>query len=541
MSPPPQAPGRRALFTVLAAFALVYAWISLRQLSAVRHWLYDAETNTPVVVGALSLNSGYAPDPAGQLNAPGQLLLALDLRVRNSLGSLPAWNVMRLVGSSEPLDEYARLARISRTHSQLLVFVFVLLAATFVRLVTRRWEAFCLAIIVLCGSTSLFCHGLLLLPDLVGSLCGTVLAPLAAWRGSLTPAPGRRTFWLWLAGLGCGLALLSHHLAIWHCALLGVWCGLAPWPPTKSATPDRAADVNRRWTIALCLAASLGLIGLLMQLPAHASALEPVSLRRMRLAAGIVALLPLVAMLAPRGHADRRLAQGTQQLATMLAGILSVFLLWFALLLLLLPAESANACMAKALNTVFYPDYSPTYLSSSNWTRCLLEAPALFAATTGLTVWVLCLRGIPASIKSLLGLLLAQGLGLAVLFGGRQGLELSGWAFHAPLLLVWPIALASLHPWWQARAPASEHKWPVVLTAGASFLMVLIQPIGLRFKLGGQPNPAMPPLDVRAITALYDQPTYPREFLAGMKSRYPTRAAFTAELERFLAATAHHP
>ncbi len=531
----------RLLFTVLALLALVYVWASLTHISRTDPWYRNADMNIHNVVDALSLNSGYTLGVVDQPAAPTKFLLALDFRVRNALSDLPVWTAKRFVRSPDPFPDYARLVHVGREHSRSLVFLLILLSAGFVGHVTRRYEAACLTIILLCGSAGLLFHGLLVRPELLCTALGGVLALYAVWLGCRSSSPTGRTGWLLLAGLAVGLALLSKLPALYYCLLLCAWCWLTPLFPSLGDSATSSPRISLGLAIGGGLFAGVGLLGLLSQIHVHADLLDPIALFRLRLAASVVALLPLTGFIAASSRWGRYFVQGILDTAILLAGVLSAFVLWFGLLRLLLPAESAGQYMAKILNTVFFPDILVTLFTKPEeshrlhqFLRFYWETPVLISATALLSAFLLFCRGLPTSTKLLVALLFAQASGMALLLSKRQFLEQYSVFVQVPLLLSWPVALAALQTWWQARTPVREHKWPVVLATGVAILLVLIHPLELRFKYDDYQDDAMVPVRDLTVTFLYDHDAHPAAFIAAMKARHPDRQAFTIELDHYL-------
>jgi len=136
-------------------------------------------------------------------------------------------------------------------------------------------------------------------------------------------------------------------------------------------------------------------------------------------------------------------------------------------------------------------------------------------------------------------LLLCQGLGMTALMSQRQFLDQYSIFAQVPLLLAWAFGLASLQDWWRDRSPASEQRWPVALATAAAFILVLTAPLDLRSKYHGYQNDASLPVSELTLTYLYDHDAHPPAFLAALKSRYPTRAEFAAELNLFLSTPAN--
>lgn len=534
----------RAVLATLAVVSLVLAWTWMWLISAHDPWYRNTDMNIHNLADALSLNSGYAPGVVDQPAAPTKFLLALDYRIRNALGLLPTWTLKRFARSAEPLRELAHLVQVGREHSRLLVIGFILCAAGFVWDITRRFDLGCFTIVLLCGSSGLLFHGLLVRPELICLGFGGVLALHCAWRGTVSSQPALRSLWMFLAGVCAGLALLSKLPGLFYLALVFAWCALAPLLPSADDKVS-PAEPSRGWTSALCLVTGLCTLVLLLVMAPDQTRLNPVTTLRLRGMATFVALLPLVTLAGARNRIMRYLLGRGTDLVLLLAGLLASFVGWFGLLQTVLPYDAAMVCMGKILNTVVYPDPLLTLLThpgtahrTQEALKFFLETPVLIVGTTALAITVASFRTVPLRWRAFILLLLVQGLGMMLLMSKRLFLHQYSAFVQVPFLLIWALSFAALQDRWLSRNPTAP-RWPVALATMATLFLVLTVPIALNPKYNGfQDDSALPVRDL-TLTFLYDHDAHPPAYLAAMKKRYPTRAEFAAELNRFLSDPSH--
>lgn len=531
----------RSLFIGLAAFSLVFAWMNLWHIGRTDPWYRNGDMNAHNIIDALSLNAGFAPGPIDQPAATTKFLLALDFRVRNALGVLPVWQAKRFARSEEPLREYARLVRIGREHSRILVLSFVVICGAFIGHVTRRIEAACIAVTLLCGSSGLLFHGLVLRPELLALAMGGVVALYSGWLASRATTPGRRSFWLVLAGLALGLSLLAKLPALFYALLIPGWLFLAALLPVESGEPNPAAAPATTGTIALALMASLALLALAIVTAPRSELINPVALNRIRLMAVAVALLPLVVLVPLQSPVLQFLRARMLDGVTLAAGTMIAFALWFGLLTTILPFDSALSYMARILSLTFYPDPLVdlfTHPGASHRleqiSRFVRETPLLFATTTALTVSLCFIRGIPPRTRALVFTLYFQAAALVFILSKRLFFDQYSIFAQVPLLLCWPISLAALQQWWRERGPAPAQLWPQALALVAALALVLAFPFELRAKYRQYHDDGSLPVNDLTVTFFYDHDVHPPQFLAALKQRYPTREDFRAAIDTFL-------
>lgn len=539
--------GKRSHSLVLALVALTAlagAWSWMAFISSQDPWYRNTDMNVHNLVDALSLNSGYSPHFVDQPAAPTKFLLALDYRIRNELGLLPAWTLKRFARSPDLLREYSPLIQAERVHSRILVMLVILTTAAVVGHVTRRFDIACLSTVLLSGSTGLLFHGLLIRPELLCAGFGGVLALYTIWLAGTSTRPSAHVFWVLLAGVCAGLALLSKLPGLYYGAVTFAACCLIPWSaPRDGLVAERTVF---RLAALIGLAAGAGLLGLLLLTNPDPELLNPIALGRIRLAAVGAALLPLAGLARPQNTTLRFITARLLDGSVLCAGALISLLLWHGLLRTILPAPAAGEYTARILNTVFHPDplvrlYThPEELHRlKELGRFFLELPGLFVTTAALTCFLGFSRSIPRQSRVLAGLMLAQSIGMAVLLSKRQYLEQYNVFTQLPLLTIWPVALAALHDRWKFAAPAGEQRWPVALAISAALVLSLSGLLELRPKYLNYQDDAAIPVREFTITFLYDHDAHPPAYLSAMKARYPTRREFAAALNSYLSVPAH--
>ena len=531
------ASSRRIGVVLLAFFSLVWAWFIMMYLSGHDPWYRNTDMNAHNIADALCLNAGLSVGNVDQPAAPTKFLLAFDFRIRNALGLLPVWQIKRFSRSPEPLREFSGLVRVARVHSRILVMLLTICAAGFVGHATRRLDAACLTVILLCGSSGLLFHGLLIRPELLCTAFGGVLAPYCVWLSGQTTRPWLRTLWLLLAGIAAGLALLTKLPALFYILLLMAWCCLIPLlrPSVEDSMPSAVL------TLAASLGAGAGILGMLLLISPQEGLLDSVAVARLRFAALAIALLPLVSYFAAPTKVGRYLGARVLELSALLAGLLGTLPCWLGLLRTILPAQPAAEYMAKVLNVVFFPDplvqlftHAGTAHRVHEIQRFFMETPALFVATVVLVAVLICMQSIPRSSRALASLFLAQGLGMVVMMSKRQFTDQYTIFAQVPLLMVWPIGLAALLDWWRDRAPIIEQYWPVALVASSAMILVLSMPLALASKYYSYQDDATLPVNDLTVTFLYDHEAHPPAYLEAMRRQYTTRKDFVQALDLYL-------
>lgn len=529
------------MLAILALVSLALAWFWMSQISARDPWYRNSDMNIHNIADALSLNSGYEPGIVDQPAATTKFLLAFDFRVRNEVGLLPVWTVKRFARSSEPLRDFSRFVHAGRVHSRLLVIVFILLSGVFVRSVTGKFDTACLAVVLLCGSSGLLFHGLLLRPELLCAAFGGVLTMQFAWLATTTPRANRRALWLAAAGVCGGLSLLSKMPAVFYIALAYAWCWVTPWLGHPGEEPEPAKRSGRVWASALCLAAGVATLLLLAWAGTQRAWVDDATLARLRALATVTALVPLAALLPGDRPLRRYLFDRATDGALLLAGLLLSFVAWFGLLRLILPTDAAIGYMGRILNTVIHPEPLLalfTHVSGTHRTqealKFVLETPVLIVSTTALAVFVATLRTTPLRLRALVLLLLIQGLGMILTMSKRQFLEQYSVFVQVPLLLIWPLSAAALQAWWRQRYRQPEPRWPFAVGATTALFLGLTMPLALIPKYSGFQNDAERPVRDFTITFFYDHDVHPQPYREAMKKHFPTRQQFAETLNRYL-------
>ncbi|MBI2513687.1 MAG: phospholipid carrier-dependent glycosyltransferase [Opitutae bacterium] len=540
---PPLATARahRLVYGSLALVALLLAWLLMWHISSDDPWYRNADMNIHNVADALSLNSGY---PLGIVDQPAtttKLLLAFDFRLRNAVGAQPVWTLKRFARSPDPIAELAELVRIGRAHSRTLVVLFTLFAAGFVGQITRRFEIACLAVVLLSGCSGLLFHGLLLRPELLCTIFG-VMAMHCGWLATRTDRSRGRTLWLVLAGACSGLAILSKLPGLIYLFLVFGWCAVAPLLASREARKPSGPPPFGAGVSMILPAIALAVFASLLSLAASGADLHPTAALRLRLLAGLTALLPLLLFVRSPFRFTTYLVDRTLEFAFLLGGLLGACVGWFALLHATLPPPAAASYAAKVLNVVFFPDpLAQLYTQSGSvhrlreLLRFFAESPVLLVATTVFVVALFCFRRADLRLRVFALFFFAQSLGMMWLMSKRQYFNQYSIFVEVPLALTWCFGLAALQEWWQHRSEASERRWPAALVLTAAFILILTMPLKLIPKYRSNQDDAALPVPDLTITFLYDHDVHPAAYLAAMKARYPSRPDFVQALNRFLA------
>lgn len=526
----------RTIYTLIAALSLVLAYYWMSEISATDPWYRNTDMNIHNIADALSLNSGFSLGTVDQPAAPTKFLLALDYRIRNALGYLPTWTLKRFSKSPEPFRELRELVQLGREHSRLLVIAIIILSATFMGRVTQRFELACFTVVLLCGSSGLLFHGLLVRPELLCAAFGGILALHCAWLATSTSSPGYRTIWLVLTGLWLGLALISKLPALLYVVLTFGWCCLVPLLQPATAKPHVPL-----LSYTLCLLAGMAVLILMLKLSPLSDVLNPVASVRLRFLAVATALLPIIHLCGASSSTGRYLFDCSLDIAVLLAGILAAFVGWFGLLHIMLPADTASIYMAKILNTTIYPDPLLTLLTTPSEKHYLeqifkfyLETPVLFTTSLILSVDLTVRKAVPMRQGALALMLITSSLGMIFMMSKRSYLEQYSLFTQLPLLLIFALYFANLPGWLEGSQPAKAKGWPLTLAMVSALYFVLTISVPLLHKYNGFQSDAAIPVRDLTITFLYDHDAHPRAYLEVMRKRYPTRAVFETKLNQFL-------
>lgn len=540
MTPPPSTPpfsSRRLGWLAALAFALAWGWMCA--ISAGDRWYRNVDMNAHNIVDALCLNSGIAPVAVDQPDVNTKYLLALHYRLRDVVGQQPVWTVKRFARCADPLREFAGLVEVGRQHSRVLVMGVLLALAGLVYVVTRRFDLACFALILNCGGSGLLFHGLLTRPELLAVGFGLVLATACAWLAAQARSPGALVIWLFLAGLGSGLAVLSKLPAWFYFVLLiGAW--LAHRCTTRETTDSLTPPVML--TGGCGVAAGLGTLALLWWQSADFTLFDPIAATRMRLFALCGALFPIGLLWSPRTAWGAWARARVAEIALLVSGFLAAFLLAAGLLRLLLPVTELREYYAKVLAAVFHPEPLLAILTQPaevhrwhEFTRFMMENPLLVLACTTVSCVTLVLPHTARSWRFFIGLMLTGAFGMAVLMSKRGFFDQYTIFLQVPLLLAGAVASGALLDWWQARAAVADQRWPGTLALTGALTLALIVPAPLAPKFYYFQTDDAVPVSELTITLIYDHDVHPRLYLEAMKHHYPTREDFARAINLHLA------
>ncbi len=539
---PPAASGHRLIVISLALCSLILAWVGMTVIGRSDPWYRNLDMNIHNVVDALSINSSVTPNPFAQPAVPLKYLLALDYRVRHELGVLPVWNMKKFGAAADPLLEYSPLVRAGRLQQRILILVFILCAAGLSYTVTREINAACLTVILLCGSSGLLFHGLLLRPELMCVGFGNVLALLCAWRATASVTWGRKQAWLFLAGLFVGLSVLEKLPGVFYLAVCYAWCWLAAVIAVREA-PATAPEDGRAgyWSGLLPAASGVLVLWLVFQLGANHPALSAVAVQRLRGAALLVAVLPLLGLWRGGHRGARFLLERVRELGLLGAGALAALPLVYLLFRAVMTEPSASKYFAGVLHFVINPGPEMKLLLSAKpdaareFLVAFREAPFLFLSAPALALAVLWVRAIPLRLKALLVLLLATALGLTLLMGRRHFFAQYSIFPHVPLLLVWSLGLTALGTWGRRQPGAGGVHWSVPVAFAAAVILALTAYLRLQPKYTFYQDDVSLPVNDLTLTFLFDHDAHPGPYLQTMRDHYGDRQQFTQNLQRYLA------
>jgi hypothetical protein len=529
----------RALLLLMAGLSLFMAW----------HWMADAANKMPWhrnlsmdvhhLVDGLSLNSGVPPARVEHPGFTGRFLVALDLRLRHHLGTSQVWNLEALAAAPDPLREFPALVQAARLHACLLVLLLILGAAGLVYLITSRLENACITVGLLAGCSTLLFHGVLLRPELLAGLFGWVVAMICVWQGVACRTALPHQGWLTLAGLGCGLAVLSSVLGAFALLLCYAWCWIAARNPRKPESINlyKAADFRHGMTPAVIAGA---MFLLLLSVPQGTDSLGPAAAFRLRAAALCVGLLPLVSLGAGRHPAVDFVLLRLREASYLGAGALASLLFCYAVLCAVMPAPAAAEYIARLLDMLFSPTaFVHTFLTTepsmlNEWSHYIQEAPFLVMVTPILALGVCFLPRIPAREKSFTALLLAGTMGTGWLLGHGSFHDSYSMLLHVPLLLLWALGLSLFKIGGEIPAGSGHTPWPFPVVAVSILVLLCTAPLRLQVKFSNYQPEAIQPVSDLNITYLYDHAFHPRPYLDLMERHYGSRADFSHHFTSFL-------
>lgn len=522
---------------MLGLLSLLVAWSLMVQHSGNVPWYRHAETNFPALTDALALNAGNA---SARLNEPGLLstyLLALDWRVRHAIGLLPAWNVTSLGESPDPLHEIRALVHLARLHSRLLVLILIIAGAALTCAVVPGLESGSITVILLSGAAGLLYHGLIVQPELLGCILGSILALLAVWRGTAACHWSTHHRAIFLAGLCGGFGALAQASGVLHLLVCFAWCWLAALtaPGLRPGSPGPRAGL-------LPVVSAI----LLLWLTHHAiqtGATSTVAGERVRGLALLTGLLPLVTLWTGPGRLGRFIRERIGEFSLLAGGALAAIVLLYPALRAVLPAEAALKCWAAQVEMLFYPGpFMGSLLTvppgiTQDVVRLVRESPFLFGAAVGLTVTICLQRDIPARTKAFTTLLLLGALAHTWQLAHGRFTESASVGIQVPLLLVCAIAILAGGPWLHRMG---QRPWltPVILVAAT--ILLVTAPLRLHVKSPPTRLDDNSTVSGHTVTYLYEHHAHPLAFRRMMLERYRDRIEFERALDLYLANPARH-
>ena len=533
----------RTIVLALALGALAFAWANMAFISRTAPWYRNTDMNIHNMADALAINSSHSPNTIDQPGLPLKFLLALDFRIRHELGLLPVWNLKKFANSPDPIREIAPLIHAERVHSRILVLTLILFAAGFTYAVTRDMDAACLTVLLLCGSSGLLFHGLLIRPELLCVGLGNVLGLLCAWQATSARSWQAKYSWLFAAGMFGGLAMLEKLPGIGYLALAYAWCWLSAllkiWD--KSSHPKSHLPYLNSWSSLVPIMAGVAVLWLLFQLTDYQEMLGPVVVQRLRSAAVFIGLLPLV-KLWPKPNRFRLFwLDRSQELAALVAGALATLPLAYLLLRGVMTEPAASTYFARTLHFVINPGPTLNLLLYTKpnlaveYMAFLKESPVLFIGTIAASITAFSLRVVPLPLKALIFILLAGAMSLTLLMSQRNFADQYSIFLQVPLLLALALSVAGFSAQWRQRHPTAGVHWstPLVLAATITFAITIYARLEPKFT-SYQYDASLPVNDL-AITFIFDHDAHPQAYLRAMKDHYHSRANFAKILNEYLA------
>jgi hypothetical protein len=458
------------------------------------------------------------------------------------MGLQPVWNLSTLGASPDPMREFPGLIHAARLHSRILVMLVILSAGLLVYTMTRAVAAGAFAVTLLSGSSGLLFHGLLTRPELLCVCFGNLLALLCTCRALRSRSLGRNHLWLFAAGICVGCAALEKLPGMTYLALCAAWCWAATLPgeagDVAPALPDCPRNLASAWLPAL---ASLAVLALLHHLQVVYKDLDGVAVLRVRVAAVIVALLPLLTLTEGRNRVGAFLLRRNREVALLGAGFLSALPLAYLAVRLVMDDAAASSYLARVTSLVFNPGpYMKIFLAvrpqvTHEFLRFLRETPFLFAGTTVLVVGIGLMRPPPLRLKAAMALLLLAAFGIVLVMCRRQFTAQYSVFPQVPLLMVWALALDAVTPRWRGGQAGANLPWaaPVALVAASALAATAyfrVEP-----KYTGYQDDARLPVTEFVVTFLYDHDVHPKAYRQVMREHYPSREDFRMRLDRYLA------
>lgn len=538
----------RALLLALALLSMGFAWLVMTELSRADPWYNRIEGNLHNAVDALALNDAAVP---GRVDHPGLLpkyLLALDYRVRHSLGILPVSNLTQLRASDDTLAEVARLLAVARTHNRMLVLLVMVSAVGFIFLLTRSIEAALFAPPLLAASSGLLLHGLSHRPEVMCAWLGALLLPMALWLATNPHRPPTaRALWLFLAGLIGGFAVATKLPGYHYLAAGYTWCWIAA---LASPPPTASASATIRWPLVWFVLPLLGSVALLMTLhvvgnsidsaPGYAAA--SAMMDTLRLASVVIGMLPLLTFWRVKHRLGIFLTQRGLELAVLGAGTLTAIAVGYVGLRLIAPAGPTQEYTARFLQFVTDPAPALSHLLPRaadplrSFLQFLAGSPLLIGGTISLTLAVISTPGVTLRLKSFIGWQLASALTLGWFLAQRHFPAEFGVLVELPLVLIVPLALGA----WGLSIPARTGQaagmhWtlPALLLA----TLALLPPTYGRLHALARSirTETLPPVSPLTVMYLYEHDALPLRYREIMRTKYGSHDEFTLALEKALA------
>jgi hypothetical protein len=316
------------------------------------------------------------------------------------------------------------------------------------------------------------------------------------------------------------------------------WCWLAAWTDGAGSAPAEKSDLRD----GLWAAASGAMIlGLLIHLAGLSDAIGPVALVRIRLAAGLVALLPLLVLWPGPNPAVRFLLGRCRELALLGGGALVAIGLSYVAVRGVLTDPNASNYLAGVLQFVFDPGPTMKNILTAEpdlgreLAHFFKETPLLLTTGLGLILGFQWIRLTPPRLRAFIGLLVGTGLGMTLLMSRRYFFYPYLIFTQVPLLLAWPLILFGAGAWRPRTSPAEGIHWTVPISMVAAFALMLTGYFRLQPKYRDYQSDAGLPVSELTLIQLFDHDVLPQRYQQIMANHYGDRKHFASVLELYLA------
>jgi len=397
----------------------------------------------------------------------------------------------------------------------------------------------CLNTILLSASAGLLFHGMLMRPELLCAWFGNILAVIFVWKAVSHPSGLMKNTLLWLSGICCGLATLGKIPGICYLGVVISWCMIAPILDGKQK--QKHPSQISFWIILFPLLTGLSNLFLLSHLTVIYNDLSPIVLTRLRAAAVIVSIAPILLYIPVQNRLLAFLIQRFKEITILASGTLSVIPLTYVFLRYFVMKTGAAEYIVGTIHFVMNP--SPQIASiirpeSAMLEECLnffYETPLLIITTIGFVILVCALRGISNQSKAAAVIMILTGLGMALVMSRRSFTDQYSILIEVPLILALSISIHAFSKWWRQRHPSPKQHWGAPIAFTTAFILVLSVYLRLEPKYSNYEDDRDLPVREFTVTFIYDHDAHSEAYRNVMKYHYTTRTEFMNALNLYLA------